>query len=206
MPQSTDGTPLPADADLLLAVKGDRTALQRLLLKHHSRLRTHISRRLPKGADALITVDDVLQETYIDVFRSIRSFEARGPDSFFLWVRTIAHHRLLDAIKAHRTLKRGAGPNMKPAYQGSFLVLLEAVATREKSPRSVIIGRESIGAVQVAMAGLTSDQRTAVKMLFLEERTVEEVAQSFGRTTGSIYMLVQRALNKLRDVLESSSN
>jgi RNA polymerase sigma-70 factor (ECF subfamily) len=206
MTKPSAGSNRSPEIDIAAAIAGDRPALQRLLLRHHRRLHAHVARRLPQPADALITVDDIVQETYIDATRAIRSFVASDGDSFFPWLRSIAEHRLLDALKAQRAAKRGGGHGAKPAERGSIIALLEAVVTREKSPRSLIAGREAVTAVQVAMATLTSDQRQAVQMRFLDEKSVDEVAAALGRTPGAIHMLLQRALKSLRKALEIAHN
>ena len=46
------------------AVGGDQVALERLMMLHHARLSANFSKKLPVAMRGLITVDDMLQETY----------------------------------------------------------------------------------------------------------------------------------------------
>ncbi len=58
-----------------LAAGGNEAALRRLLLAHHDRLAATIASQLPRDLRSTVSADDVLQETYLVVFRKIREFE-----------------------------------------------------------------------------------------------------------------------------------
>jgi len=58
------------------AKRGDRGD-GRLLMLHDARLRRHIERRLTPGVQALVSAEDVLQETYIEAYRHIAQFHLR---------------------------------------------------------------------------------------------------------------------------------
>lgn len=79
---------------------GDPRALEHLLSTHSARLASHISPKLPAPMQGAVDVDDILQQTFLEVFRSIDHFEPRGDDSFWSWIVAIANARLRDAVKA----------------------------------------------------------------------------------------------------------
>src|SRR5688572_15553327 len=98
------------DADLVnRAVAGEPLALNRLLLMHYGPLAARIEKRIPRRLRTLVTTEDVLQEVFAEAFRTMAGFRPAGPDAFYRWLVTIADHRLVDAVRAHRAAKRGGG-------------------------------------------------------------------------------------------------
>ena len=89
------------------AVAGERIALEELLLMHYDRLGARIARKLPSSLRRVFNEEDILQQSFTEIFQRIRSFHPSGKWAFYRWIATIADHRLRDAIKAQRTAKRG---------------------------------------------------------------------------------------------------
>ena len=120
------------------AVAGDEAALRRLLLAHHDRLAATIARQLPEDLQRILSVDDVLQEAYLVVFRKIRQFEPGQFGSFHAWLTRIAEHRLADLIKRHRRAKRGAGRALVGLRVGdddsTVIDMLQMLAADSRTP------------------------------------------------------------------------
>jgi DNA-directed RNA polymerase specialized sigma24 family protein len=97
------------DQDKLLAdaLRGDQIALQQLLLHNYTRLADSIRTRVPASLRTVVDVDDVLQSTFIQVFRGLSGFRDGDAEAFFAWMRSIAAARLKDAIRSATRKKRG---------------------------------------------------------------------------------------------------
>ena len=94
-----------ADQSLIeAAISGDRPALEHLLWRHYNALERYIAPRIPPHAQKHFSVEDILQTVFTQAFREIGRFEPRGEGAFLGWLRTIAEHRLIDAL---RKLGRG---------------------------------------------------------------------------------------------------
>jgi DNA-directed RNA polymerase specialized sigma24 family protein len=119
------------------AVAGDEVATTVLLIIY-PRLQQNLQRRIPRDIQALIDVDDVVQDTLIQIFQKIATFHSTGPDSFYRWVATIALYRLRNIIKAQRALKRGRGRTLsgiaKSEDPGSTQWLLDWLQSPENTP------------------------------------------------------------------------
>lgn len=202
--------PDPAESELVArAVTGDEHALERLLLQHYDRLATDVERRLPRTLRGVIAAEDVLQEAFIVAFRDIRGFTPRGPDSFYAWLATLTRHRLLDLVKAHRSAKRGGGrpavETMPRAPDDSLASLLDVLCVSDRTPSRSAAGREALYAVQIGLAGLKSDYREALRLRYLVNLPVAEIAARLNRTERAVHMLCHRGLEQLRAVLGRSS-
>ena len=68
------------------ATSGDPLALERLLLIHFTGLSRQVAAKLPRSLQGVVSVEDVLQETFVRVFRDIGHFRPRRDRSFSAWL------------------------------------------------------------------------------------------------------------------------
>lgn len=190
------------------AVAGDQMALEKLLWMIYDRLQRFLDRDLPRELQSLISTEDVIQETYVDVCNGISRFELRGESSFYNWCATIARHRLLDKIKAQRAVKRGGGVTavgQADPTTDSIAGLIDRVACDELSPSGVADRMEARRVVTVALSALKDDYRVALTRRYLEGLPISDIAREMERTERAVQMLCNRGLKKLRDALGHSS-
>ena len=177
----------PSEFDLVnLAKSGDRLALGRLLLTHYDRLSRHLAPKLPATLVRVVSVDDLLQQTCAQAYRDIGQFEYRGQESFYVWLRTIGEHRLQDAIRQVRRVKRGGGVHRvekaRDADSGSVAELIELISTGDPTASQLLARCEAEQALQVAIAALPEDQRKAVRLRFFQGMGWQEIAKAMDRT------------------------
>lgn len=192
---------------LAAAIAGDRLALGRLLMQHDARLRRKIAKWIPSKFAALMTVDDILQETYIEAYRHIASFIPGGDGSFYGWISKIAERRFLNARRWLMAAKRGTGRQVDtPTPQsGSFVELVRVLAGSDSTPSCNAARAENKGLMQVALAGLKDDYREALWMRYIEGRPIREIAETLGRTERAVQMLCNRGLHALREKMGHTS-
>ncbi len=191
------------------AIAGDQAATERLLLDYYDRLARRIIRKLPKTLRGVVSEEDILQQTFIEVFRDIRGLEPRGERAFYRWLVTIAEHRLQDAVRSHLAAKRGGGraeAKLEPA--GGFDSsdeLIDLLAGPEHSPSQSVARHEAAAAVQVGLASLTEDYRRALELRYIRTLPIAEIARHMNKTEPAVHGLCRRALAELRVVLGRSS-
>lgn len=194
---------------ICMATSGDSIALERLLLTYYDRLAQNIGTKLPTSVQQVVDVDDILQQTFLQVFRDIRNFEPHSGPSFFNWVKTIAENRLLDTIKGLKRKKRGGDRHrvreVKDGQTSSIKDLVEMLSANGRSPSRSFARREAIQAVQIGLASLPDDQREAIRLRFLSGKSLEEVAAAMGCTKGAVRGLIYRGKQELHDAMGRSS-
>ena len=163
------------------AVAGDRAALEGLLLDCHDRLTAAVADGMPAELRRTASAEDILQEVYIDAFRRIGDFEPRGRGPFFAWLLAITRHKLLDAVKAHRAVRRGGGQAPIRCTTDSVIGLLEQLARHDHTPSRVAATHEAEAALRVALAELKDDYRKALQLRYLQGLSVAETAAAMGR-------------------------
>lgn len=191
------------------AAEGDRLSLERLLLYYSSSLRRYLASKMSELLQPTVSVDDVLQEAFIKAYRDIGTLKHRTPQSFYVWIKTVADNRLRDTFRYQNRAKRQDARRVTVArnddISSSMVQLVEMLSDQGDTPGRCAIRRESIEAVQIGLAGLPDDQRQAICLHYLEGRTLDETAEEMERTTGAIRGLLQRGKKQLRDVLIRSS-
>ena len=68
------------------AQKGERAALDEIAKRYEQRLRALILTRLNAALRTMVDAEDVLQETFMRAFRSIKNLHWQGEASFFGWL------------------------------------------------------------------------------------------------------------------------
>lgn len=200
----------PSSADILVrACSGDSTALAELLQNHTPLLCAELRSKIPDRWRALLTVEDVLQETYTDVFLSIRGFVSRGDGAFIAWLRKLAQNNLLEAIRALEAEKRGGGA--RPASFGvgsdSQTNLMDRLlpAGTQTTPSQHMSRQESRLSLDAALAELPAHYRLAVQRYDLEGRTIDETAAELKCSPGGVHLIRHRAFKQLRRLLSDRS-
>ena len=179
--------------------------MQSLLLRHHEPLVARIGAKLPASLRRTIGAEDVAQETYVEAFKRIGTFEAKGPDAFFRWLTTIATHKVLDFVRAQRTAKRGGGwmGISRTRETGSSVAsLLERLAVDEHTPSQSARNHEAAAQVQVALATLSEEHREVLQLRYGEGRSEADIALRMNRSKEAVHSLCYRALSKLRATLD----
>ena len=197
------------DADRLQrAVSGDLAALTLELQRTRGQLRELLQVRIPADLRAALDADDLVQETHVEVFRHIRTFQPQGSNSFARWIGTIAIRKLRDAIKRSRAEKRGGGRRgLGAAARGateSTVMMLDLLATQSRTPSRSVAELEVAGAMQDALNELPVHYRRAVTLVYLQDRPVAEAAAELGVTDRAVHGLCRRALKMLRERLKRS--
>jgi RNA polymerase sigma factor (sigma-70 family) len=139
--------------------------------------------------------EDQLGETFLQIARNLTGFSG-DEAGFRSWVFTIAHRRLVDALRqrARRPLTVLAAEDLEP--------LAEAVLhTPDEIDRAV--GRIAhAGQLHALLAHLTDEQREVLVLRFASDLDAASVGALTGRSANAVAALTVRALKRLHEVLE----
>lgn len=184
---------------------GDVDALEALLKRHEAALRRFLRWRLPRKYGALLSEDDLMQETYAEAFLFIGRIEPHR--SFESWLRQVALNNLRDALRGINAMRRGGtGRNVEPKRGSeSALVLVDALADTATTPSQAAARGEVSGVVAHAIGRLPNAYGEVVRLYDLECVPVEQVARRLGCSVGAVYMRRARALAMLRNLLRVNS-
>lgn len=170
-------------------------------------LRSKLSGAISSKWSSVLEVDDVLQVTYLEAFLRISRFENKGLGSFAGWVSRIAENNLRDAIRELERLKRPQPKNRVVLGAGdeSSMALLENLGFTTTTPSRHAAQGEVHRAVEDALSRIPADYAEVVRLYDLKGMSASEVAAQINRSTGAVYMLRSRALDRLRESFASES-
>jgi RNA polymerase sigma-70 factor (ECF subfamily) len=106
-------------------------------------------------------------------------------------------------------MKRGGGRIVtrtpSDGQQSSYIDLLELISSDGRTPSQSVANQEAIQAMQIAVAGLPNEQREAIRLRYLEGKSLDETASAMRRTQNAIRGLLHRAKQALREMLGDSA-
>jgi RNA polymerase sigma-70 factor (ECF subfamily) len=163
------------DDDELIAslAGGDDTALRELFTRHAPWLAARLRAVLPAS-----DVEDVLQETFLAVWKNARTYRPQGQAGGWLWVI---------ARRQAALLLRRRGPATAP--------LVEVAG---EDPAEAALARADLDA---AAGTLGSPEREVWRLMYVEDRPVAEVAELTGVPQGTVKSRANRARRLLRTAL-----
>ena len=194
---------------LLAEAKDGKTeALETLLLECFDAIQRRLTPQIPRWARSLVDVEDLMQQTFAQAFRDFDSFSPRGPGSFLAWLRKIADHRLLDALRSLKRKKRGGDRRriVAAATDESWRTdLMDMIADEGHRPSQIARRKEAIDALEEALTLLSDDQAEAFRLRHIEGLDLDEIGKRMGRSPDGARGVVQRARARLREILQSPS-
>ncbi|MBD9735542.1 MULTISPECIES: RNA polymerase sigma factor [unclassified Streptomyces] len=175
-----------SDGELLAAIAedGDRRAFEELYRRYAPWLTARMRSRC---ADAGV-VDDVVQETFLAVWRGTARYRESGADAAG-WLWRIASRRLIDAL-------RGAGA------RGRLRQTLARLRHRdEASAEERVLAGVEHGDLAGALVRLSPELRAVLQATVLDGLTTREAAVLLGIPPGTVKTRAMRARKQLREAL-----
>ncbi|MDG5804682.1 MULTISPECIES: RNA polymerase sigma factor [Streptomyces] len=174
----------PGDAELMRAVAdGDRRAFEELYRHYAPWL---VLRLRGRCADPVL-VDDVVQETFLDVWRGAARYHREGDVAGWLW--RIGSRRLVDAL-------RGDGA------RGRLRQALARLRHRdEASAEEQVLARVRHGDLAGSLAALSPELRAVLQATVIDGLTTREAAVLLGIPPGTVKTRAMRARKQLREGL-----
>lgn len=191
---------------IALAIDGDRDSLARLLEAYAPELRRRLQGKISTRWQALLSDDDILQQTFADAFMGIRRFQPSGPQAFLSWLVRISQNNLQDAIKHLQTRKSGGQQQQLAAGSDeSYHRLMHDIADSISSPSIKAARNEIRQDLQQAIAKLPSGYQRIVLDYDIHGEAAEVVAERIGCSVGAMYMRRSRAHQMLGKIMGGNS-
>ena len=186
---------------IILAANGDRLALGQLLAAQYESLARHLLPRIPESRRAEISVEDLIQESYLHAIRAIEQLEIQTPEGFKAWLVSIVDNELQCRLRSVHRVKRGRGQLVAHLDELAVLAARADGTNQDETPSMAPRSREAVMAVQRKVADLSCEQGEAVRRHYLDTQSIDATARAMNRSPGAIRGLLQRARRVLRKSL-----
>ena len=142
--------------------------------------------------------EDLLQETLLLAFRSLRKLE--NPAQFRPWLLTIAHNVTIDAARRDLRQKR-AGSNGTADQESLGMVPASGLSPEDAAEREEL--RQSVLSV---LRSMPEEYRLPLTMRYITGADYDTISEQLGLTNGSLRGLLHRGLKMLRDRMPNEMN
>jgi RNA polymerase sigma-70 factor, ECF subfamily len=183
------------DNDVMLvqaAQQGDKKAFAQLVEKYEQRV-YNLTRKLMRDQQ---DAEDVLQETFISVYRSLRTFH--GDSSFSTWLYRIATNASLMKLRARKAPSISLD---EPAESDGDGVMPREIADWEFTPEEALLRGEVRSQMETAVQSLPESLRTVFVLRDVEGLSVQETADVLNISVPNVKTRLHRARLLLRETL-----
>ena len=163
-----------------LAQKGDQDAFLELYNRYLNKVHNRVRARIPTPF-----VDDVTQEIFIAVMRSLAQFEQRS--RFSTWLYTITNRQIADFYRRRNRRHDDQLVDLDHATNRAS----EQIYQHERGDEQALI--------QKAMTTLPEHYQEVIFLRFADGLTFNEIAEEREQTLEAVKSLYRRAIQALRD-------
>lgn len=181
---------LDQDIELIERCLGGEEAAWEDLVKVHTRRVYAICCRFTSSVQE---AQDLTQEVFLRVFRSLKSFRA-GEGSFMVWLARLTRNLLIDHYR--RTKLERATDSIEEQ-----LPMLQDTQGASARTERLLAGREASEMLQGALQKLSPELRETVILRDLEEMEYKEIAQVLNVPEGTVKSRLNRGRAELARVL-----
>lgn len=174
-------------------LNGEETALHKLIVNHQSRVKGFI---FSKVKDRDIT-EDIFQDTYIKVIKSLRKGSYNEEGKFLPWVMRIAHNLIVDYFR-----KQNKIPTLSNAMEFDIFSVIsdDSLHMEERLVKSQIELE-----VKELVTRLPKDQKEVIEMRMYRDMSFKEISENTGVSINTALGRMRYALQNIRKEIEAKN-
>lgn len=174
---------MSTDEDLARrAQQGDRDAFLALYDRYVDRVYRRVNSRIPPQY-----AEDVTQDVFMAVLRSIQHFEHQA--RFSTWLYTIVNRQIADFYRRRNWHADSGAVSLAEVEERS----LEVMAEHERSDERALLQR--------IFVALPEHYQEVILMRFADGLTFNEIAEARGQSLEAVKSLYRRAIQAIRDAI-----
>jgi len=183
----TPPDPPGPDADITALIQqclnGDQAAWQTIVRTHRRKV-FNIAYKFVGSVDE---AEDLTQDVFIKVFRSLSTFDRRA--NFQTWLYSVTRNLCIDHYRALR--------KEREALNRDLDVDVLAPASPDRSPLQILESQDQAALLRRALDRLPAAMRTAVVLRDLQELSYEDIAQKLDLPDGTVKSRISRGRAEL---------
>ena len=153
---------------------------RQLVIQYQQRLYQVVRRQLPSHEDT----DDVLQNTFIKIFRHLDSFEGRS--ELYTWMYRIASN---EVINHHKTRSR--------------MKVVELDANDSREAEGYFNAEDLASSLESIVQGLPERQQMVFRMRYYDELSYRQMSDLLQLTEGALKASFHHAVKKIEEELKA---
>jgi RNA polymerase sigma-70 factor (ECF subfamily) len=183
------------DEELMLACKEDHgEALEEIYRRYYRRIHSYVYRNFFRKELA----DDIVQETFLRVYRSRKNYEPTA--KFSVWIYRIARNLCID--ESRRYWNRNVTRETDTVVTEDQQTPLEILTDESRDVRQSLDEQRDLQTIREAIDKLSPEQREVIIFNKFQGLSYQEIADIIGSNTESVKQKAYRAHLRLREMLE----
>ncbi len=171
------------DLELVNLSLKDKEVFLFLMRRYEKRLFRYISRISGFSQEE---IEDVLQEVFLAIYRNLNNFDPKL--SFSSWAYRIAHNKTISRFRFNKARPQTVSLDKKELWQiADDIDLKKEVADNLLSEQVLKIIND-----------LKNDQREALILRFLEEKSYQEISDILKKPIGSVATLINKGKSEFK--------
>ena len=171
-------------------VAGDENALATLIKRHQSKIYGFIYSKI---SDRDVS-DDIFQDTFIKVIKTLKSNSYNEEGKFLPWVMRIAHNLIVDHFRRNKKM-----PMFRETEEFSIFSIMSDNAPNIESQ---IITSQVESDLQKLIDELPADQKEVLVMRMYQDLSFKEISELTGVSINTALGRMRYALMNLRKVID----
>ena len=187
-----ENTLIKQDDALLVSdyISGNERALETLVLRHKLKIYNFIYSKVFDRD----TAEDIFQETFIKVIKTLKRGVYNEEGKFLPWVMRIAHNLVIDYFRKN---------NRIPTFDNNeeydiFQLISDGSPTAERS----MIDEQVVEDLQKLIVELPDDQKDVLTMRLYKDMSFKEIAETTGVSINTALGRMRYAIINLRKMVE----
>ena len=174
-------------------IDGDERSLETIINRHNQRISSFI---YSKVNDRVIT-EDIFQDTFIKVIRTLKKGSYNEEGKFLPWVMRIAHNLIIDHFRKNRRM---------PRYEGADRFNIFSLISDERLNAEGQIIKDQIDCdLTVLIDELPNDQKEVLYMRIYKDMSFKEISENTGVSINTALGRMRYALINLRKVINENN-
>ena len=178
-------TPAPQEIDSLIerCLEGDQTAWETIVRLYWRKVFNIAYKFVGRHDEA----EDLTQDVFLKLFKSIRTFDRRA--NFSTWLISVSRNLCIDH---YRSVRRE-----HDAVTHDIDVVTLAQPSTSDSPHAMLERRDRVALLRTALDKLAPSLRTAVMLRDIQELSYQEIARRLGVPEGTVKSRINRGRTEL---------
>lgn len=181
---------IPDEVYVQKTIEGDAEAFNELMQRHHARIYGLAYRMLGNPEDAA----DGTQETFLEAFKSVKSFQFQS--KFSTWLYRVAINTCQQYIRKFDSRERTLTAYTKNIED-------RGVQYNTDFPDQIVLKAERDQLVQEAISQLPPKQRMVVILFYMQHLKYHEIAEVLDCPEGTVASRLNTAIKNLKSKLKN---
>ena len=174
-------------------ILGNENALSTLITRHQSKIYGFIYSKIPDRD----VCDDIFQDTFIKVIKTLKSNSYNEEGKFLPWVMRISHNLIIDHFRKNKRM-----PMLRETEEFSIFSILK---DEDLNIENKLISNQIDLDLKKLIAELPKDQREILQMRFFQDLSFKEISEETGVSINTALGRMSYAMINIRKIIEKNN-